>query len=64
MESDDQLLTSAEYARLIGVSVSHLYKMAKAGTLFVKPVRIGPRSIRWSLKDHREAVAAGKELSV
>lgn len=61
MESDDQLLTSAEYAHLLGVSTGRLYKMAKAGTLFIKPVRIGPRTLRWSIKDHRAAVARANE---
>ena len=40
------LMTAAELAELLSVSVSLLYRMADAGRV-PPPVRLGPRTLRW-----------------
>lgn len=55
MADDDRLLSSAEYARLLGHTKSWLFQMQRRGELPIQPLKIG-REMRWSLREHREAV--------
>ena len=55
MADDDKLLSSAEYARLLGHTKSWLFQMHRRGQLPIQPLKIG-RELRWSLREHREAV--------
>lgn len=54
-DDDDRLMSSLEYARLLGHGKSWLFRMQKRGELPIKPMKIG-RELRWSLREHREAV--------
>jgi len=55
-DQPERLLTSREYAQVLGISTERLYKLNEAGELPIKPLRVGKRLLRWSLSEHNRAV--------
>lgn len=55
--NDERLLTSGEYAQILGISVERLYKMNREGSLPIRPIELGTKLLRWSRVEHNKAVA-------
>ena len=53
----DRLLRRAEVEQRCQISRSTLYKMMRAGE-FPEPLKIGPRSVRWSQREIENWIAA------
>ena len=55
--ASDCLVTRAEVERRVGLGRSSLYREMREGR-FPEPVRVGPRAVRWSLREIEGWVAA------
>ena len=53
---DDRLLRIEEVAALTGIAKSTLYQQMARGE-FPRPIRVGPRFIRWPLSELRQFFA-------
>ena len=53
---DDRLLRIDEVAELTGIARATLYQMM-ARSEFPRPIKIGPRFVRWPLRELREFFA-------
>ena len=54
--ASDRLVTRAEVERRVGLGRSSLYREMREGR-FPEPVRVGPRAVRWSLREIETWVA-------
>jgi prophage regulatory protein len=51
------IIRARETARMVGCSVSHLWRMAQQGR-FVRPVKCGPMMTGWVLSEVQDWIAA------
>ena len=56
-DTEDRLLTRVEVERRIGLKRSALYREMRHGR-FPAPYRVGPRAVRWSLREIEAWVAS------
>ena len=59
----DRLLTSKQLIAETGISRSTIYRLLRKGE-FPKPIRIGPRGVRWLESDIKAWLAERKALSL
>ena len=63
IERLDRLLTNKQITAETGISRSTIYRLLRNGA-FPKPIRIGPRSMRWLASDIKAWLVEGKALSL
>ena len=63
IERLDRLLTSKQLTAETGISRSTIYRLLQNGA-FPKPIRIGPRAMRWLESDIKAWIVERKALSL
>ena len=49
----DRLLRRREVEQMVGLSRTSIYRLMDSGN-FPHPIRVGPRAVRWRLRDIKE----------